>query len=368
MNMFAPMRNDQIDHTSNAFDFLRVIAALSVLYSHSYALYGLPEPQPIAGQSFGSLAVAMFFAVSGYLVCQSWSRDPSIGRFFIRRGLRIMPGLVVVSMYTAIIVGPVFTSWTVGEYFSSQSVWKYIVNTCLMQEQLRLPGVFETNPRPFGVNGSLWTLSYEIFMYVSLAFAGFLLPKRMLRIACLLIFAACTTFWVVVTVQGLDDLKLPFFWRFGTIFYADKVSYLGAYFFAGACLYLYREKIVLHPLGAALLILLSVAIPNSVLAMCLLWIAVPYAALTIAYQSPKFLRRMNGLDYSYGIYIYAFPIQQAINQYAIGGTLEWSTTFLLSFVITVLFAGLSWHLIERPALALKTKIIRSVPVRAVQRL
>ena len=67
-----------VEHSrSNSFDFLRVSAALLVLYSHSFALVGLPEPTPMAGQFYGGLAVALFFAMSGYLVCQSWVRDPS---------------------------------------------------------------------------------------------------------------------------------------------------------------------------------------------------------------------------------------------------------------------------------------------------
>lgn len=113
-------------HQNNAFDFLRIFAASAVLYSHSYALYGLPEPYPLPGQTYGSLAVALFFSISGFLVCQSWMNDPSFSRFFIRRALRIFPGLLVVVILTALVIGPLFTTLTLQEYFASGTAWNYI--------------------------------------------------------------------------------------------------------------------------------------------------------------------------------------------------------------------------------------------------
>ena len=108
--------------SGNAFDFIRVVAALAVLYSHSFPLFGLPEPSH-AGQTLGSLAVAIFFAVSGFLVCQSWLRDPDVYRFTLRRALRIMPGLIVAVAFTAFVAGALDTRLPLSEYFTARGTW-----------------------------------------------------------------------------------------------------------------------------------------------------------------------------------------------------------------------------------------------------
>jgi peptidoglycan/LPS O-acetylase OafA/YrhL len=112
-----------VEHSrSNSFDFLRVSAALLVLYSHSFSLVGLPEPASMAGQSYGSLAVALFFAINGYLVCQSWVHDPSPLRFVVRRALRILPGWGSLKWLAALAISIVVTcvlamlSWILVEW------------------------------------------------------------------------------------------------------------------------------------------------------------------------------------------------------------------------------------------------------------
>jgi peptidoglycan/LPS O-acetylase OafA/YrhL len=57
-------------------------------------------------------------------------------------------------------------------------------------------------------------------------------------------------------------------------------------------------------------------------------------------------------DFSYGIYIYAWPVQQLV-VLLLGSSIAWYTNVLLAFPLTLLLAVLSWHLIEKPALNLK---------------
>ena len=340
-------------NSHNCFDFLRVFSALAVLYSHSFALIGRPEPQPIAGQSFGSLAVAIFFAISGFLICQSWVRDPSPWRFAGRRALRILPGLLVVVLFTAFLVGPIFTTLSWQAYFGTNAAWSYIPRTFLFLAVPPLPGLFDANPYPTVNNGSLWTLRYEILMYAWLAVVGTLLPKAHLKAACNLSFFGFAILWTALLFLDDIPLKVPFIWRLGTELYLDRIASLGAYLFAGCCLHLYFNKIRFSLLGAGLLIALTATVSNNNLVMPILWIAIPYAAITFAYQGPTFFQKLSGFDYSYGIYIYAFPVQQVLVQIIPNSKENWFVTFAASILITALLAAASWHLVERPCLGLK---------------
>jgi len=350
------------EKAGNAFDALRVMAALAVLYSHSYALYGLPEPTPIAGQSFGSLAVALFFSVSGFLICQSWERDPQWGRYAARRALRILPGLWVVVLLIALVVGAACTTASLSSYFGSSSPWRYIANAGMALGSPTLLGVFENNPFPAATNGSLWTLKYEILMYVLLGLLGRCFGGVGLKAKYSAAFVVCAAVWLFFALNGYTKVAVPFVWRLGTELYVDRMAYLGVFFFGGACAHLYFNRIVLIRWLALALLIPLFLIDNAVLAMAMLWFVVPYAMLTFAFKAPALFRKLNGFDYSYGIYIYAFPIQQIVSR--AGGERQWSweMVLLVSTVVTVSAAALSWNFVEKPALRLK-RFISSIGTR-----
>ena len=341
------------EKSGNAFDALRVAAALAVLYSHSFILYGLPEPVPMAGQALGSLAVALFFAVSGFLICQSWERDPHLGRYAARRALRILPGLWVVVLLTALVVGALYTTASLSGYFGSFSPWRYIATGGLAMGSPKLLGVFESNPLPSATNGSLWTLKYEIIMYLLLGILGRYLPGATLKAKCSVAFLVCAGLWLFFATKGYQKVALPFAWRLGTEIYLDRMAYLGAFFFAGACSHLYFERIRLSRALALILIAPLPFIDHPVLVMALLWFVVPYGVLVFAFKAPAICRKMNGFDYSYGIYIYAFPIQQIVSLLGRAHQWSWGIVLVVSALATVLLAALSWNYVERPALRLK---------------
>src|SRR5258708_2965766 len=124
-----------------AFDGLRLVAALAVLFTHSYPLFGREQLEPLArltngSTTFSELGLLTFFAISGNLVTQSWFRDPSIWRFFMRRSVRIIPGLTFVIFLSFAIVGPFLTTLDVADYFSggkpgvtSPRSWCFLGNT-----------------------------------------------------------------------------------------------------------------------------------------------------------------------------------------------------------------------------------------------
>lgn len=167
----------------NNFDVLRYFAAVLVIYSHSYPLTG-KSIEPLAllskGQwTFGGVAVAIFFVISGFLVSNSFERS-TVLQYTVNRFLRIFPGLFMAVLLSVFVLGPLFTSLEISEYFSNNLTYSYLNNSLLLSVQYVLPGMFETNLYPNAVNGSIWTIPYEILGYILVAIIGYygLLKKK----------------------------------------------------------------------------------------------------------------------------------------------------------------------------------------------
>lgn len=348
-------------HNENSFDALRFFAAFLVLFSHSYALYGLPEPRPIAEYKLGSIAVFVFFAISGFLVTQSWARDPAFQRFALRRGLRIFPGLFVVVVLTTFLLGPFVSSHGYLSYLSSVDTWKYFLsNIFAISGQISLPGVFEENQYQNVVNDSLWTLRYEISMYLILALFGSFLSRERLPILCASLAIAFGAVWVLLALKGIKHLTLPlpFIWRIGLSFDLVELSRLGSFFFIGSCVFLFRNFLIVSPALAFALSVIVLFSESQLIGTFLLWLAVPYTVVVCAYRLPIFLCRFSGgNDISYGVYIYAFPVQQLISLWFFKSGITWFWAFSASACLTIVLAFVSWIYIERPALELKSILV-----------
>jgi peptidoglycan/LPS O-acetylase OafA/YrhL len=166
----------------NAFDLIRLAAAFGVLFSHSFALLGLPEPTYYGGQTLGTLSVYVFFSVSGYLVMTSWDRSQSARVFVLNRGLRIFPGMVVCLLLCAFVLGPVASVSSLGSYFATAQPYLFVATNAVMFTShvvISLPGTFRDLPIPSAINGSLWTIPYEIFMYATLLAAVCATSRRL---------------------------------------------------------------------------------------------------------------------------------------------------------------------------------------------
>ncbi len=162
--------SEAINGKRNNFDLIRLSAAVLVLFSHSYPLSArTTEPlQSFTGyDTFGTLAVEVFFLISGLLITKSWMDTPHAGDFIRKRFLRIFPAFAAVTLLSVFALGPVFTQIPLKEYFSSRLTWSYLGNPFMLPTRYSLPGVFESNPYPAAVNGSIWSLPLEILMYVA---------------------------------------------------------------------------------------------------------------------------------------------------------------------------------------------------------
>src|SRR5215475_9962692 len=184
-----PTIDQSFDSHNNNFNLLRMMAASSVLVSHSWSLAfykGIGEPlTSITPFSLGHLAVMLFFGLSGFLIAKSFDSRRSTIEFLTARAFRLYPGLLLALTFCVFVIGPLWTVEPLSVYLHDPVTWKFIpAGLSLVRLHYELPGVFEHNPH-FGVNGSLWTLYYEVFCYICLAVAGLvgLLAPRVFPVA-----------------------------------------------------------------------------------------------------------------------------------------------------------------------------------------
>lgn len=347
--------SDVASGRENNFNLLRMIAAFSVLISHSVVmLTGDASIEPLLrtfGGTLGGFAVDVFFISSGFLVTASLLARKSPREFLRARALRIYPGLWAMLIILALIVGPLMTSLPLAAYFSDFSLYKYIARTgtLFLTNGSILPGVFGDNPLAFAANGSLWTLPREVWLYVGLLllwctiarfFGGSLVvfKKSVLLIALVGLLAHCLT-----RDSG---------WSYGYVISTGRFFYD---FFIGATLYVYREWIWLSARWAMVvvgLLMLAVTVGGKDVFFYAWLLALPYLLLCFVYLPKGWLLYYNQLgDYSYGVYIYAWPVKQVLIALLPGITL--AGLLLSASLITLLLAVLSWHLVEKRALRFK---------------
>lgn len=334
----------------NNFDFIRFVAALSVLVSHSYPIWGgVHDPlQPLMnGFTIGEVAVSVFFVVSGYLVAQSWGSDPNIFRFLARRLLRLCPALYTLILISTFVAGPLLTSLPLHDYLASSMTWNYLKGFGLLWVQGQLPGVFEASFYPLAFNGPLWTIPIETSCYLILLIGGILGFSRSPFTS--LILGVGTAFLSVVVSADVDYYKNFHF------VHMDVVSFLklAALFFLSASIFHYRVYIPrLTGVAVAMLVVIFFSSGTRFFDLIFL-IFFPYAILCLAFIPNKTISQFGKFgDYSYGMYLYAWPVQQAVMQF-FGVGLSFFAYVLISALITLFFAYLSWHCVEKCALRLK---------------
>lgn len=339
------------DSRRNNLRIIRLVAASAVIFSHSYVVnlgIGALALEPLGaltGVDCGALAVDIFFVASGFLVGRSLMRGRDPIDFLLSRGLRIYPGLICAVLVMALLLGPMVTDLGAGAYFRDSWLYRFIAFNGTMFSPWRftpgLPGTFAHLPYPNVVNASLWTLPWELWMYASLL--GLYFVRALGRAYPILLCALALSY----AAMALQLWEMDHFLVLGIRFLAI--------FHAGVAAYRYRDRITLSwPVLAAIsAVMLVVGIATQSALLLPLWLA--YAVLFVAYYPPLVVERWcDGPDYSYGVYIYAYAVQQTLVWRF--GPMAVFPSFLLAWGLTMPLAMLSWHFVEKPALALKARL------------
>ena len=336
----------KFQHRRNGFDLIRLLAATLVIYGHSFPLSNTPGPGYLAN-SLQTVAVKVFFVTSGFLICRSWLSDPHPLRYLTRRALRILPGLILVVLLSIALLGPALTSLPVSAYLANTRTWAYLSNI-LLYPRYDLPGVFNRNAYPGAINGSLWTIPVEVFMDVLLPFVIGFKPQRA-KLALLL--ATATFFSFHFLYLYVDRTKFPH-----VIYGTDVVnaSDVSVYFMVGSVYATFALDRFARPLLSVLLLILpGLFFYNRFAGEGVLLITLPFLVISIGtLHLPWFDRIFHGNDLSYGLYLYAFPIQQAIQSLS-RNRVGFLKQFLVAVPLAALCAWFSWILVEKRALSAK---------------
>lgn len=346
--MRAPRLEGVLAGRDNNLNAIRMIAASMVLVSHAFPIALGPDTlQPLqwTGGTLGHYSVAVFFGISGLLIARSFDRRRSMPHFLTARVLRLFPALLVVLAVT-VIAGAVFTRLPLGEYLAQPHTWSYVpANLSLAFLQYPLPGVFETNPYGPPINGSLWTLFYEVACYAGVVMLGLLgvLRHRGFALAAL---GLVTLVHFAVPPLLATGLPLPAAIT-GRI---DAFALLTFPFMLGTCAYVWREALPLSGWIAALLWVPAALLAPGTAMETAITLSLVYTTFWLGFVPKGALLAYNRLgDYSYGVYIYAFPVQQAIAHLVPG--VSPLANMALAMPVTLVLAILSWHLVESRALA-----------------
>jgi peptidoglycan/LPS O-acetylase OafA/YrhL len=359
------------DPKNNAFGLLRLALAVSVVFSHSLALgrFGRDQLEILTQGQYhiGLLSVAMFFVVSGFLVCRSASPSSSVPRFLWHRFLRIFPGYWVCLIICACLFAPIMSyveSGSLTRIFSapSNSPQSFMINNAavlhlnglsiegvMIFRPNSIGGLLRHNPVPGVLNGSLWTLPFELGCYLAVAAMALVGVLRRARCLVLILFAGL---WFL---HAFDCLNPEGFSRCFPAIGVKQLVMLCLYFCGGCVCFLYREKIPASRwLFVGALLLLGIGLAAGMFGL-VAPIAMTYAFLWLAFSLP-FARFDARGDFSYGTYIYAFPIQQG---FALLGLPEsgFAVYFVCSLLMTLLVAIFSYRLVEAPCLRLKHWVV-----------
>lgn len=323
----------------NALNFIRLVLASSVIVSHAFPLTGIADPSGGYLEGLGGFAVNGFFIVSGYLIAASRVRM-GLASYLWRRSLRIFPAFWTMLLLTGFVFAPLVTVLT-AESWTAEAGWAFVWKNALLRMNLwGVPGTLTQVPYPDVWNGSAWTLFYEFVAYLMV---GGLLTLGWVQRRAMPAFAAL--FASIVIVQALAHGPLDV----SNTLLLEALR-LGGYFVVGSLFYFARDHVPVSIwLGFTSAILLGLLV---FLHQDWWFGQIPFAYLILWMGSTLTTRIGSRNDISYGIYIYAFPMQQFANL-LVGVSWGWVGHSLLAFALTVPLAVASWFCIEKPAMTLR---------------
>ncbi|OAT31978.1 acyltransferase family protein [Buttiauxella brennerae ATCC 51605] len=326
-------------HKYNCFDTARLFAALMVLYTHHFSLSGLPELYVLNFESLGGIAVIIFFSISGFLISKSAMASSDFIEFMSKRLRRLLPALLPCSIFMYVIIGGYVNFENIDNYLG-WSVIHNIVQTITLTSVLHdgITGEFIHG----GINGSLWTLPLEFLCYL-IAGCVLITNKNRKYFICVFMLTIMASIWYKNNSLVIFSIPTWLFPLRGMAFFLGAVlamnvdlwNNLKVKLFVMAtlslCMYSYQGSPVEYNIFGYLLLSFST------IAICL------------SFKDPLVKGRF---DYSYGIYIYAFPVQQFVIN-VIG--MKFYQGMAVSFLVTITLAAASWHFLEKRFLVKKEK-------------
>ncbi len=332
---------------NNNMDIFRVVAAFMVIYGHAYAIISADGSSDVLGRFLvfdysGSLAVKIFFFLSGLVVTNSLLERRDVRQFVVSRFFRLWPALVIVLGAWAFILGPMFSTKSLQQYFSDFSVYEYFLRGVLMDIRFDLPGVFQENAFK-SVNGSLWSIPFEVYAYIALI-AAFLLGAMNSKPAVVL-------FFLVILIDPILDNKLLFTW----LPQNKEVALLAPCFALGSVFAVFKDKIKINMeifIGAWVLYFLF---KTSTYNFYFFYFSIFYSIVFIS-SRVWILKFKPTFDISYGVYLWGWPVQQVMAQifphYGVG------FNQISSMIASALLGYASWKLVESRFIKIGSNISR----------
>ena len=339
----GPSLSMALDNPANSFNFVRLLAAVMVIVSHSFFILldgNRSEPLSWAAYDLGATAVNIFFVLSGMMVSRSFALRPNLARFLRARVLRIYPALLMAGVVTTVAIGPIGADVPVWRYFTDPANWLYPLQVAYDFAGADLPAF--SHEMRHETNASLWTIKFELIAYVSFAILAVLgwAGSRLILSVVLAISAVAVTLGIGVDAES-----------------ENAVASLARFAFAftlGMLAFELRHRISLSP--ALAFIAVAAALSLSLVPGASVWsiLAFGYAAWvlggTTLRQAWAWTQRA---DISFGLYLYGWPVQQALVH-----VFNWSEGLIPAHIATsLLLAGslawFSWAAVERPALRWK---------------
>ncbi len=289
----------------NNLNFIRLVAALMVIVSHCYSVVLGGDAgsylQKFTGDrlSSGGVSVGVFFLFGGFLIARSCEHYPEARKFFSARILRLFPELLFVVILTAFVLGPMLSTLSPAEYFTNPQTYKYLLNGALIMVH-QLPGVFTNNPSGDVVNAALWTLPAEFVCYI-LCFISYKLTKfdkKKFLLLSVPVYVLAAVYYVKFSPLQLSAVRAVLL------------------FYLGVLIWVFRDQVTISPvLGLASIILWFVMVFHGIDNLAMLTVF-PVACFCLAYgMGNHFSTFGTKYELSYGIYLWAYPIQQALVQF-----------------------------------------------------
>ena len=318
----------------NNFDLLRLIFAVFVVITHSYILSGNPNDffwQMTKQTTLSYIGVAGFFVISGYLIFKSFERSKNISDFFEKRIRRIFPGLIIAQLVTLIAIS-ILIKEEIFFLFQKETILYFVKGCTIFLQKFRISGLFENNLHPQVINGSLWTIPFEFFLYIFMA-----------------VFFTIFKFKDRNILQGILPESLNYNLK--------NLAHFGVFFFSGV---LFAKYQIINLKNSKVILITSLLL-SFILFFSKSWelfhqILIPFLIISagILHWEPgeKFIKKIG--DCSYGIYIYSFPLQQILMN--LFPSLDQKKLISISLPISILLGFLSWRFVEKKFLKRSSKL------------